>query len=71
MFSLRNKKQTVCLNKNRQSKIDSTITENHCPTIGCTREHVIKYLLRRQPANTLCHVPGDPRRWAETNEKTH
>ena len=22
-------------------------------------------LLRRQPANTLCHVPGDPWRWAE------
>ncbi len=35
-----------------------------CPTIGCIRDHDIKYLLRRQPANTLCHGPADPRRWA-------
>ena len=57
----------MCLNKTRQPKIDSTINENHCPTIGYIRDHDIKYLLRRQPANTLCHGPADPRRWADKN----
>jgi hypothetical protein len=30
------------------------------PTIGYIRDHGIKYLLRRQPANALCHGPADP-----------
>ena len=38
------------------------------PTIGCIRDHDIKYLLRRQPANTLCHGPADPWRWADNNK---
>ena len=32
--------------------------------MGYIRDHGIKYLLRRQPANTLSHGPADPRRWA-------
>jgi hypothetical protein len=44
--------------------LQSSYEKKRNPTNGCTREHVINYLLRRQPANTLCHVPGDPRRWA-------
>ena len=32
--------------------------------MGYIRDHDIKYLLRRQPANTLCHGPADPWRWA-------
>ena len=35
-----------------------------CPTNGYIRAHDVKYLLRRQPANTLRHGPADPRRWA-------
>ena len=41
---------------------------NACPTIGCIRDHDIKYLLRRQPANTLCHGPADPWRWAAKHD---
>ena len=33
--------------------------------MGYIRDHDIKYLLRRQPANTLCHGPADPWRWAD------
>ena len=40
-------------------------SDNSCPTNGYIRDHDIKYLLRRQPANTLCHGPADPWRWAE------
>ena len=45
---------------NQKEKIMNDI----CPTIGFIRDHDIKYLLRRQPANTLCHGPADPWRWA-------
>jgi hypothetical protein len=55
----------VSLNETRQPKTDPPINENYCPTIGYIRDHDIKYLLRRQPANTLCHGPADPWRWAD------
>ena len=54
----------ICLSNIRQLKTDQTNNEKHCPTIGYIRDHGIKYLLRRQPANTLCHGPADPWRWA-------
>ena len=42
-----------------------TMKWNVCPTSGYIRDHDTKYLLRRQPANTLCHGPADPWRWAD------
>ena len=65
------------MNKSLSSNKDNlTFTDEIiCPTIGYIRDHDIKYLLRRQPANTLCHGPADPRRWADnqikTDKKTH
>ena len=50
------------------SEIKNNQQKNNCPTIGYIRDHGIKYLLRRQPANTLCHGPADPWRWAESSK---
>ena len=45
-------------------QLNTTNIKTICPTNGYIRDHDIKYLLRRQPANTLCHGPADPWRWA-------
>ena len=62
---LPNMKLSAWPNNNPPQKSSIINSENKCPTIGYIRDHDTKYLLRCQPANTLCHGPADPWRWAE------